>query len=268
MKSAQRLALIIIVAASCAAGVAAPMAQTATPALARLRASRNEIALSLSRPISRCIQRHDTDAPAFHGCIDWHSAVHATWALIAYGNLTHDDRYAPLVQSILTDQNIRLEMQSIKANPAFEMPYGRSWFLRLAIEYGAAYHDGRLIPMGDLVADTLLDRYQRQPPQVYSDAYQSDSWAMINLIDYFRYRGDTHKLAIVAQMVRHDFMGADSVACDPSLERPEFMAICTNVAWAVSMTADRPEFNAWIVKFLPVSAVAAPILAPRRTRTD
>jgi hypothetical protein len=241
-------------------GLASGQASALPRAVATMAHDRAAIALNLSGPISQCVIRHDTDHPAFHGCIDWHSAVHGAWALVAYTRMTGDRQYEPIIRAELTPDNIAQEEAYIVAHPDFEMPYGRSWFLRLAIDYGRTYDDKLLIHMGDVVAQSLFDRYQNQAAQPFSGAYQSDSWALINLMDYYSYRGDLEKLARVKAIVRRDFLVPAPQPCDQSLEHGEFMAICTNVAWAVSKAVDRPQFVAWLAKFLPPSALAGPIV--------
>src|SRR6202008_2949034 len=55
------------------------------------------------------VLRHDTIHPAFHGCIDWHSACHAIWALLAYRGQSGDPRYDAIVDSILMPAKIEAE---------------------------------------------------------------------------------------------------------------------------------------------------------------
>jgi hypothetical protein len=243
-------------------GLTAVQASPVPSDLDALIRDRAAIALNLSRPISECVVRKDTAHAAFHGCIDWHSAVHGVWALVAYTRMTGDRRYEPLIESLLTPDAIAEEDAFVAAHPQFEMPYGRSWFLRLAIEYRGAFKSERLTPLADRIAASLFDRYRQQPAQPLSGAYQSDSWALINLMDYYEDRGDLRRLEAVKAIVRRDFVRDGSGACDQNAERPEFMAICTNVAWAVSKTMDRPAFTAWVARFLPPSALAAPIEQP------
>ena len=56
---------------------------------------------ALAAPIVACIQQEDTAHPAFHGCIDWHSAVHASYALLALYRLTGEPSYLELVDATL-----------------------------------------------------------------------------------------------------------------------------------------------------------------------
>src|ERR1700744_694838 len=59
-------------------------ASTVPPELVKFQQTRTQIASDLAAPIAICVAHHDTDNPAFHGCMDWHSAVHGVWALSAY----------------------------------------------------------------------------------------------------------------------------------------------------------------------------------------
>src|SRR4029077_11423775 len=83
---------------------------------------------------ARHVLRHDTAHPVFHGCVDWHSACHGIWALIAYQGLSGSEKHASLVDSLLVPSGLTIEAADLVKRPAFEMPYGRAWFLRLAIE--------------------------------------------------------------------------------------------------------------------------------------
>src|SRR6201997_5783107 len=103
--------------------------------LAPLIERKQAIAGDLARQVAFCSQRKDTDHPAFKGCVDWHSAVHGVWALVAYQRATGDAQYAPLVASILDSRALAREREHLRQAPMFEMPYGRAWFLRLAIEH-------------------------------------------------------------------------------------------------------------------------------------
>ena len=59
------------------------------------------MAKALAGAVREALARADTDHIAFHGCIDWHSAVHGTWALTAYTRMTGDTQYAPFIADIL-----------------------------------------------------------------------------------------------------------------------------------------------------------------------
>jgi len=107
------------------------------------------MAKALAGAVREALVRADTDHIAFHGCIDWHSAVHGTWALTAYTRMTGDTQHAPFISDILTPEKVAAERAFIASLPDFEMPYGRAWFLRLAHGTPIERANWRLIAGGE-----------------------------------------------------------------------------------------------------------------------
>src|SRR4051794_27244767 len=85
--------------------------------------------------IADAIRRRDTPHAIFHGCYDWHSAVHGHWALLRIARVTGEQRFAEVATDELTPDRLATEATLLRDQPHFELPYGRAWFLRLAIEY-------------------------------------------------------------------------------------------------------------------------------------
>ncbi len=244
-----------------AASGAPAMAEDSLSALARLKGEREAIARALIEPVSACVTRHDTNYPAFHGCIDWHSAVHGTWALIAYSRATGDRRYDALVRdTILSTANIAAERRDLAKRPAFEMPYGRAWFLRLAIDYEKAFGDGRLAPMAEDVARSLLARFDNSTPDPNATEYDSDSWVLLNLMDYARFTKDAALTAAVEKIALE--LVDVSTPCDPKLETGGFMAVCTNRAALTAKILPRSAFIAWANDFFAHTGALAPVANP------
>lgn len=238
-------------------------AEIAPPSLKHWRAERAALALGLTEPIAICVQNHDTKNPAFHGCIDWHSSVHGTWALTAYSWATGDSRFVPLIKSLLDPAALKAERAHLAADPDFEMPYGRAWFLRLAIDYKRMFHDDRLDAFADDVAASLEARYARTPPDPKSIAYQSATWALINLYDYGTMKGDDRIVDFVSDKVRSYYLSkAPCPLQEIEIETKEFMAVCTNWAWLVSKVLPRDEFRTWLAVFLPESLKIEPVVSP------
>jgi hypothetical protein len=220
--------------------------------LAVFRAERATIAFQLSEPIAACVARRDTNNPSFHGCIDWHSAVHGTWALTAYTWATKDERYRPLIESILQPALLATERKKLDDNPDFEMPYGRAWLLRLVIDYRRAFATDMLDALGDDVAASLIAHYSSVAPDPTSFAYDSASWALINLYDYGVSRHNASAVDFVTAKVRSHYL--TTAACPierAEIATQEFMAVCTNWAWLVGKVLKPDEFAHWLTGFLP-----------------
>jgi hypothetical protein len=228
--------------------------------LAEFLDSRVPSALALSLPIAACVVRRDTAHPAFHGCVDWHSSVHGVWALLAYTWMTGDQRYRELVQAQLDPALLEQERVYLNANPSFEMPYGRAWFLRLATDHQRAFQDERLSALADNVAQSLMDYYTRIEPDPLSTAYDSATWALINLFDFGQARRDQEILAFVQEKVRAHYLGRAVCPLQEVEVAPrEFMAVCTNWAWLVGMVTAQNEFKVFVGDFLPPALKMEPI---------
>lgn len=256
-----RAALAALVAAGTAACAGGDVAADAAPAdtgWSALLAEREAIALALTEPIAACVARHDTDHPAFHGCVDWHSSVHGVWALVDYQLMTGDDRHRALVDETLDGQALARELADIKARPGFEMPYGRAWFLRLASDYKRAGGDTRLDALASEIVASFLDRYAERAPNPTAPEYSSDAWALVNLVDYARKTGDAELEATVSELARAHFM-APGETCPLTAEEKGFIAVCATWAWLVSKVAAPDEFAAWLAGWDPGIADLAPV---------
>jgi len=231
------------------------------PELAALDHDKQPMAAELARQAAYCSGRQDTSHPAFKGCIDWHSAVHGVWALLAYQRATGDTKYAALVGSILNKERLSQERAHLRQAPLFEMPYGRAWFLRLAIEHHRLTGSEELLPFADEVASSLRDFYRGRRIDRFSGAYQSASWALINLLDYARHRHLAELEAEVKDAVKKNFVDVDPT-CAAGRERGEFMAICSNWAALVSRVLSREEYAAWLEKFIAINGLPAPLTRP------
>lgn len=248
---------VIWLAAMMMAGTGSVAAE-APASLAPLMEQKQVVASELARQVAFCSQRNDTDHPAFRGCVDWHSAVHGVWALIAYQRATGDAQYAALVDSILEKEALAQEQEHLRQAPLFEMPYGRAWFLRLAIDHRKLTGSDDLTAFGNEVALSLRDYYRHRAIDRFSGAYQSASWALINLLDYARDRNLSDLEAEVTGWIKTGFVDV-APACANERERGEFMGICTNWAALVARVLDRDRYSNWLETFIATNGLPAPL---------
>ena len=230
----------------------------------RFKGDRRQILDNLIVPVEQCVRRRDTNHVAFHGCIDWHSSVHGTWALVKYTGLTGDNRYASLIHKILEPEKVNAEREFLQRNPTFERPYGRAWFLRLALDHKAVFDSDLLQQPGDFVAYSLMDYYRQSPPQPYSASYDNASWALINLYDYSVSRQDQSAMEFVRELVRQHFVPVTK-PCPVQNEEakwPDFLSVCTTWAYLVAHAAPPPDLLEWLGRFFPQGVVIRPITHP------
>lgn len=229
--------------------------------LAPLLEARVEIARALAEHIRRGVTRTDTGHAAFHGCLDWHSAVHGVWALVAYSRMTGDRQDEPLIAELLSPGKLTAERAFLRDHPGFEMPYGRAWFLRLAREHELAFGNGGLRPMAEDVLASLRAHYGARPPDPRRGSYASDSWALINMHDYAAWSADAAARETIRGWVDAHFVNA-AEGCDYAPETGHFMAVCTNWAWLVSKVLPQGRFDAWAEAFFARPGLPRPVTHP------
>jgi Protein of unknown function (DUF2891) len=229
--------------------------------LAHLLETRVDIARALAQPIRLGVARRDTGHPAFHGCLDWHSAVHGVWALTAYARMTGDPQDEPRIAEILNPAKIAAEQAFLRSRPDFEMPYGRAWFLRLAREHELHFRTGALRPMAEELHASLMAHYGAHPPDPRRGSYQSASWALLNMHDYAAWSGDAAALDAIRRWVETHFLDV-AQGCDCALEAGHFMAVTTNWAWLVSKILPQDQFDPWAEAFFARSGLPHPVTHP------
>jgi hypothetical protein len=228
--------------------------------------TRAEIARALVEPVRASVARKDTGHAAFHGCIDWHSAVHGVWALTAYGRMTGDTSCDGLLAETLQPAKLAQERELLAARPDFEMPYGRAWLLRLAREQAlhtgdAERTDALQSLAGEALASMLAWYGAQRRPDPRRGSYGSDSWALINMLDYAAWTGNTAAETAIRGLVEAHFLDHGG-GCDWALENGHFMAVATNWAWLVSKVLPGPDFNLWQQAFFAAAGLPRPVLWP------
>ena len=204
---------------------------------------------------SRCIERVDGvhgDKTLFHGCYDWHSSVHGHWALFRM-DLTGSGRYHDEVASAskrFTEEKISAVISELEQAPRFEMPYGRAWMLKLVVEYEKWAHANRVpLPgnwrrLGDCTAENLrayyLEGSPRRTPDILSNQYRNDSFAIVQLYDYFRHRKDEEKLAAAQDYITEHFVDG-GLRFDPESDRDPKAFLSPFWSWIYLLAKTQPD---------------------------
>lgn len=199
--------------------------------------------IELMAPIIHdCIKRKDSQEYAlFHGCYDWHSAVHGFWATFRMARYLGKDNEAVIdAEKALTPENILKEKENLLQNDWFENPYGRSWFLRLAIDFElwarsrGVDNSKRLRTIADVLAAKLLSELKEKALSPGTSEYQNHSWPLTQLAAYFKMTGDVDKLREVNDLVRKYFIAKH--ANEPTLkdDKNEFFSKYGNWLYLVT----------------------------------
>ena len=70
----------------------------------------------------------------FGGSYDWHSCVHAHWALSSMARAHNDADLEDFLLQRLNPHSLARVADELSAAPEFELPYGQAWLLLLLCE--------------------------------------------------------------------------------------------------------------------------------------
>jgi hypothetical protein len=221
----------------------------------------------MAAAIQAAVRRADTTHPIFHGCFDWHSAVHGHWALlrIAAATSRHDEE-AQWVVAALDPQRLAAEADYLRTHPGFEMPYGRAWFLRLVIEYESRPHAADqpgavvLADMADQVAASLWQFCQSRPQSPESREYDNDAWALVQLHEFYSHKHDEPQRQKIAARIKEFFADSRSpVRFEVDRDNSDFFSRFGNWAYVVSKTQPPADVRRFWQAHLPTDDELRPV---------
>lgn len=186
------------------------------------RDNRETMLRHLAEPVLDGLGRNDSPHhPVFHGNYDWHSCVHACYALCVLFRLTGDEKYIAPVHTLFNPAKLAEEEHlldeirvtpDIRAGRQYAWFYGYSWLLQLAGEYERAGGDARLRPLTAKAAEKLEDHiFGLTESDVASYAadpeYRNLSWKLLSLHRWAVQMADTALQENLAAFAEHNLAG-------------------------------------------------------------
>jgi Protein of unknown function (DUF2891) len=196
--------------------------------------------------------------PAFHGSYDWHSSVHMQWSLVRLLTLAPDQagpRPIEVLDQRLTPEAIATEAAYLRDRPAYERPYGWAWAAMLV----AAVRTSKLPeasnwavgPLGDVVADLVLDWLPRPAYPVRHGVHLNSAFALALLLEAY---GDLQRPDVVDAIRSRalEWFGQDT-AYDTRFEPSgtDFLSPALTEAELMRRVLPADEFSSWLTAFLP-----------------
>jgi Protein of unknown function (DUF2891) len=201
--------------------------------------------------------------PAFYGCYDWHSAVHAHWLLARIarrfpGSETANAARAALAVS-LTPENIGPELDYMRGQgrTSFERPYGLAWLLALDAEL-RSWNDPQartwvaaLSPLEAEAAARIATWLPKLHYPIRVGEHSQTAFAFGLIHDWAHIAGNSSMLALLEGRGRHYYLGDRDcpLAYEPSGE--DFLSPCLAEADFMRRILTGPEYARWLTGFLP-----------------
>jgi hypothetical protein len=213
--------------------------------------------------------------PAFYGCFDWHSAVHAHWSLATLCAAHPEARWAEearrVLRAHLTPANIAAEVAYQGPRPGFECPYGLTWLLLLAVALrrapALAPEAAALAPLEALAAARLVAWMDALPRPIRSGEHSQSAFGMTLLGEWAEASGRVDVAASVR--ARAFALHGDDRDVPLHLEPSGYDFLSPALGAAALMAAvwrdDPPAFAGWLARACPALLSAPTPLTPTRS---
>jgi DUF2891 family protein len=211
---------------------------------------------------------HDVAAPralhpAFFGCFDWHSCVHAHWLLVrvlkTHPDLPEADAIRAALDTTLTATRLEAELAYLRRPEAraFERSYGWAWLLKLAQELACwndrdAHRWSRdLAPLAYAFSERYVDWLADATYPIRHGVHTNTAFALAFALDYAR-DCDAGALRDAAEAKARAWYLDDvdaPAAWEPS--GADFLSPALIEAALMRRVLDRAAFGDWLARFLP-----------------
>ena len=210
--------------------------------------------------------------PAFGGCFDWHSAVHAHWCLARVMRLQpHAEvnaRSAVVLSRHLTPGSVAAEVAYLHRPEAqfFEAPYGWAWLLALAAELArlntpaAARWRAALAPLTELLAARAVTYFRRLPAPIRNGLHANSAFSLALMLDALGTLGDEAAARELAAAARRLFLGDTDCPTRYEPSGSDFLSPCLAEADLMRRVLNPGAYHTWLHRFLPPAALT-PMLA-------
>ena len=190
--------------------------------------------------------------PAFHGCFDWHSAVHTAWMLARLLNADVELADESLVRQTLGDllsrERLAGELRQL-SQPGwedFECPYGLAWLLALDAEAGDI--DG-LPDLAALAAARLIAWLRERRGPLRTGQHSQSAFALGLLHDWARRRAGAVEVATATDFILRDHFSAVAAELPDEPAVHDFLPLRLAEADCVRRVLPPGDFAGWLDGF-------------------
>ncbi|TDN87618.1 hypothetical protein DET49_11166 [Salegentibacter sp. 24] len=201
--------------------------------------------------------------PAFYGCFDWHSSVHAHWSLVSllkqFPDLDNAQSIKEKLKESLSAENIQGEVAYFKREESgsFERTYGWAWLLKLAEEIDtwndplAEELQQNLKPLTNLIVEKYLEFLPKLNYPIRVGEHDNTAFALSFAYDYALATDHTELKELVSKRAK-DFYLKDNncpIAWEPS--GFDFLSPCLEEVNIMRRVLPKNAFDLWLEDFLP-----------------
>lgn len=201
--------------------------------------------------------------PAFHGCFDWHSAVHGHWSLVRllkrFLQLEKADTIRQLLIETISKENILAEAVYFQKeqNKSFERTYGWAWLLKLAEELHtwddplARELEMNLQPLTDQIANMFVEFLPKLKYPVRVGEHTNTAFGLIFAFDYAEKTANEQLKSAIIEKASEFYLNDVNCPLDWEPSGYDFLSPCFEEIDLMRRVLDKERFSAWISDFAP-----------------
>jgi len=201
--------------------------------------------------------------PAFYGCFDWHSAVHAHWSLVKLLKIFPELLEAPEIRKKLKENisaaHILSEVEYFKRSneTSYERTYGWAWLLKLAEELHtwndplAHELEQNLQPLTELIVERYLTFLPKLVYPIRVGEHSNTAFGLAFGWDYASTLGEDSLKMMIEKRAREFYSGDASCPMTWEPGGYDFLSPCLEEIDLMRRVLDKDEFHSWMGDFAP-----------------
>ncbi len=201
--------------------------------------------------------------PAFYGCFDWHSSVHAHWSLVSllkqFPKIEKKEVIRETLKKSLSAENIKGELDYFKRSESgsFERTYGWAWLLKLAEEL-RTWEDplgqelaNNLQPLTDLIVENYKEFLPKLNYPVRVGEHTNTAFGLVLAYDYAEATENEEFLELIKKQAQEFYLKDDNcpVTWEPS--GYDFLSPCLSEIDIMRRILPKNAFSLWMDDFMP-----------------
>lgn len=201
--------------------------------------------------------------PAFYGCFDWHSSVHAHWSLVSllkqFPKIEKKEAIMEALKKTLSPENIQGEMEYFQRpeSGSFERTYGWAWLLKLSEELltwedplGQEFYNN-LKPLTDLIVKNYMEFLPKLNYPIRVGEHTNTAFGLVLAYDYAKATNNEEFLEVIKKTAQDFYVKDDN--CPVSWEPGgyDFLSPCLSEIDIMRRVLPKNAFSLWMDDFMP-----------------
>ena len=201
--------------------------------------------------------------PAFYGCFDWHSSVHAHWSMVSllkqFPDLDKAETIKEKLKESLSAENIQGEIAYFnrEQSDSFERTYGWAWLLKLADEI-ETWNDPladelkrNLAPLTNLIAEKYMEFLPKLNYPVRVGEHANTAFGLSFAYDYALAVENIELKDLISKRAKDFYLKDDDCPLTWEPSGFDFLSPCLEEVNIMRRILPKNAFEMWLDDFLP-----------------